>query len=222
MKKGQQETEEGGDQTERRRGSFSLFRAVPTSRIRTVTRISLDRGLRGIFGRLKPGAVLDVGSSGSPYKKYIPATEYLRLDVNSETRPDICCDLHNIQWQSDYFDTAIATEVLEHLYDPQRAVDEIRRVLKPGGVCVLSTRFIYPYHPDPKDYYRFTWDSLRHLFRDFSNVEVLHRGNRIHVLWQLINMGDVRLLLNIFNPLVARIHFKKTKFPSGFIVYAVK
>ena len=202
--------------------SPSVFRLIPTSRIKTVTRLSLDRALRKAFASLKPGVVLDVGSSLSPYKKFIPATEYLRLDVNENTKPDLCCDLHDIQWKSDYFDTVIATEVLEHLCDPQRAVDEIRRVLKPGGVCILSTRFMYPYHPDPGDFYRFTRDSLSHLFRNFRRVEIVHHGNRIQVLWQMINMGDTRVILNIFNPLIARIHFKKTKFPSGFVVYAVK
>ena len=127
-----------------------------------------------------------------------------------------------IKWESNYFDTVIATEVLEHLYEPQRAIDEIYRVLKPGGICILSTRFIYPYHPGPKDYYRFTWDSLNSLFRRFSNVEIYHHGNRIQALWQIINSGEKAIFLNIFNPLFARMHFKETKYPLGFVVYAKK
>ena len=131
----------------------------------TVSRISLDFELHRQFKKLKPGIVLDVGAKHSPYKKYIPYTKYMRLDIDEKSQADICCDLHKINWQSDYFDTVIATEVLEHLYEPQRAIDEIYRVLKPEGICILSTRFIYPYHPGPKDYYRFTWDSLNYLFR---------------------------------------------------------
>ncbi len=202
----------------------SIKKYVQTLQIKSVSRISLDRELIKQFKRLKKGIVLDVGSKFSPYRKYIPVTEYLRLDIDKNSEPDICCDLHRIQWESDYFDTLIATEVLEHLYDPQKAVNEIRRVLKPEGVCILSTRFIYPYHPDPKDYYRFTWDSLNHLFRKFSRVEIYPHGNRIQTLWELINIrtGKAQIFLNIFNPLFAMIHFKDTKCPSGFILYAQK
>ncbi|MFC2093879.1 hypothetical protein ACFLSV_08260, partial [Bacteroidota bacterium] len=78
------------------------------------------------------------------------------------------------------------------------------------------------YHPDPKDYYRFTWDSLNYLFRKFGKVEIYHHGNRIQAIWQLFNMGKISILLNLFNPLLARISSKKTTMPCGFVIYAQK
>jgi len=195
---------------------------IPTSRIYSVTRISLDMELKRQFARLSPGIVLDAGSRDSPYRRFIPHTKYLRLDIDKRSEPDICCDLHNIDWEADYFDTVIMTEVLEHLYDPQKAIDNIHRILKPNGVCILSTRFMFPYHPDPKDYYRFTQDSLSYLFRNFRRTEIHHHGNRVQVMWQTINIGKVNAFLNVLNPLFARIMSKKTNFPSGFIVYAEK
>lgn len=195
---------------------------LPTLKIPSVSRISLDLKLRQQFKRLKPGIVLEVGSGFFSYKKSIPHTKYLTLDIDKSANADICCDLHDIKWEADYFDSVVAIEVLEHLYNPQKAVDEMRRILKPGGVCVLSTRFIHPYHSGPKDYYRFTWDSLSYLFKKFSKVEIYHHGNKIQSLWQIINDGKIKVVLNIFNPLFARIHFKKTKFPCGFVVYAKK
>ncbi len=195
---------------------------IPTLGIKSVTRIGLDLALKHQFKRLNPGVILDVGSKHSPYKKYIPYSKYLRLDVDEKSGPDICCDLHKIEWQPEYFDTVIATEVLEHLYDPQKAVSEIHRILKKGGVVILSTRFIYHYHPDPKDYYRFTPDSLRYLLRDFSKVEIYHHGNRLQSAWQVINTGKIGIFLNLLNPLLARINVKKTTAPCGFVVYAVK
>ena len=117
----------------------------------------------------------------------------------------------------------LAIEVLEHLYDPQRAIDRIHDVLKPGGVCILSTRFMYRYHPDPQDHYRFTWDSLKHLFRNFRHVEVIHHGNRLQVIWEIINAGGrSRVVLNLLNPLIASFSSSRTKFPLGFVVYAQK
>jgi SAM-dependent methyltransferase len=188
-----------------------------------VNRISLDRELIRHFQRLKPGVVLDVGAKASPYRTHVPAERYLRLDIDAAKQPDICCDVHDLEWHGDPFDTVLAIEILEHLYDPQRAVDRVHSVLKTGGVCILSTRFIYRYHPDPHDFYRFTWDSLRYLFRNFRHVEVHHHGNRAQVIWEIINAGGrSRVFLNLLNPVIARFTSARTKFPLGFVVYAEK
>jgi SAM-dependent methyltransferase len=201
----------------------SLWRQIPTLRIPSVNRLTLNRELIAQFRRLEPGIVLDVGAKAAPYQRHVPSTEYLRLDVDRSRVADIYCDLHELQWEANYFDTVLCIEVLEHLYDPQRAIDRIFEVLKPGGVCILSTRFMYRYHPDPEDHYRFTWDSLRHLFRRFRSVEVHHHGNRIQVLWEIINAGGrTRVVLNLLNPLIARMNTRRTKFPLGFVVYAEK
>jgi SAM-dependent methyltransferase len=201
----------------------SIWPRIPTLRIPSVNRLTLDRELQRQFARLTPGAVLDVGSKAAPYRALVPAGTYLRLDIDPAKHPDICCDLHELEWMGEPFDTVLAIEVLEHLYDPQRAIDRIYGVLKPGGVCILSTRFFFRYHPDPEDHYRFTWDSLRHLFRHFQRVEVMHHGNRAQVLWEIINAGGrSRVVLNLLNPLVAQLGSKQTKFPLGFVVYAQK
>lgn len=195
---------------------------IPTLKIPSVTRITLNRELKHQFKRLKKGIVLDVGSKHSPYMDKIPYTKYLRLDINKNSKPDICCDLHNIKWKSNYFDVIVATEVLEHLYDPKKAINEIYRVLKKGGICIMSTRFIYPYHQDPSDYYRYTWDSLNHLFKNFSKTEIYSHGNWFLSMWQIITATKLRVILNIFNPVVALFNFRGKIMPLGFMVYAKK
>ena len=195
---------------------------IPTLKIRSVSRMSLDLELRRKFKKLKPGIVLDIGSKHSPYKKFIPFVRYMRLDIDKRVNPDICSDAQYIQWADNYFDTIIATEVLEHIPEPQQAINEIWRLLKPGGVCILSTRFMHPYHPGPKDYYRFTRDSLMYLFRRFNKIEINHHGNKLQSLWQIIISGKFAFALNIFNPIFARIYSKNTLFPCGFVVYAIK
>ncbi len=191
---------------------------------KSVSRISLNKELSHQFKKLKPGIVLDVGAKHSPYLESIPSVKYMSLDISPENNPDICCDLHDIRWQANYFDTIIATEVLEHLQEPQKAINEIHRILKANGACILSTRFICPYHPDPKDYYRFTQDSLRYLFREFSLVEIYPHGNRIQSVWQFItDIGYIGIpIRTIFNPFFGWINFKETRYPSGFIIYAKK
>ena len=196
---------------------------IPTLRMRSANRMSLDRLLTRQFTRLSAGLVLDIGSKGAPYASVIPHTGLVTLDVDPSRKPDICCDIHEREWEGDYFDTVVAIEVLEHLRDPARAISQIRRVLKVGGVAILSTRFLCRYHPDPEDHYRFSWDSLRYLCREFTEVEILHHGNRAQVLWETVNAGGrSRVFLNVLNPLVARLESTRTRFPLGFVVWARK
>lgn len=52
---------------------------------------------------------------------------------------------------------------MEHLPDPDQFVSEVRRTLRPDGVLILSVPFMEPLHEEPRDFYRFTPYSLRHL-----------------------------------------------------------
>jgi len=71
--------------------------------------------------------------------------------------------------------------VLEHLYDPIRAVNQVARVLKKGGVYFSYAPFYHPYHASPRDYFRFTQEGYRYLLRDFSRVEIVSGGNYVAV-----------------------------------------
>ena len=196
---------------------------IPTLRIRSTNRISLDRELAKHFQRLPGGVVLDVGSKAAPYRELIPHERYMRLDINPASKPDFCTDLHEFEHEPDSFDAVVALEVLEHLYAPERAVERLHHVLKPAGVCLLSTRFLYRYHPDPNDYYRFTPDALRYLFRAFSSVEIYAHGNRVQTIWEMINAGGrSRVVMNLLNPLAARWRSRDPRFALGFVVVAVK
>ncbi|MDA7591858.1 class I SAM-dependent methyltransferase [Pseudomonadales bacterium] len=200
-----------------------IRKCLPMLQMRTVHRVSLDGKLIAIMEGVTTGKVLDVGSMHSPYRKYITCGEYIRFDVDETSEPDICGDLHDMEIPDNSYDCIIATEVLEHLYDPIRAMSEIRRVLKPGGCCIMSTPFLYCYHGSPHDYYRFTWDSLSYICRDFTKVDIQHHGNIFVFLWQLLNDNPVTaIFVNLFNPIVGKIQFKNTAYPSGFVVVAYK
>lgn len=188
-----------------------IYNLHPLVGFPSVVRIGLNRELKRQFSRLKKGVVMDVGSKLSPYKSLIPSTEYLRLDIDPDSKPNICSDLHSIIGYDNYFDTVIATEVLEHLYDPQLAIDQLYKILKPGGVMILSTRFIHRLHPDPQDFYRFTPDSFNHLMKKFSKVEIFHHGNRLQTLWYIFVNNKIAMLflLPLLNPIFALINVKK-------------
>jgi SAM-dependent methyltransferase len=84
------------------------------------------------------------------------------------------------------FDVVLCTEVLEHLPEPQRAIDEMFRVLVPGGRLLLTTRFLFPIHDAPHDYFRFTKYGLRHLLRRFEIVELEEETDAVGTLAVLL------------------------------------
>lgn len=86
-------------------------------------------------------------------------------------------------------DCIICTEVLEHLPRPGRCVDEIRRLLRDGGLVLASVPFLYPVHADPFDYQRFTEDGLRNLFKEFKTVEVHRMGGYAGLLGLMLELG---------------------------------
>jgi SAM-dependent methyltransferase len=86
----------------------------------------------------------------------------------------------DLPFQDNYFDFVVSDQVLEHVEgDPQKAIDETYRVLKPGGIAIHTTCFINHIHAEPKDFWRFTPDALSLLCKGFSEViDVGGWGNR--------------------------------------------
>lgn len=78
------------------------------------------------------------------------------------------------------FDYVLSDQVLEHVEgNPQDAIDETLRILKPGGIVVHTTCFIYPVHSYPGDFWRYTPDALKLLCRKFDTIiDVGGWGNR--------------------------------------------
>ncbi len=60
--------------------------------------------------------------------------------------------------------------------EPAIAADNIVNMLKCNGLCFISTVFSWRYHPVPKDYFRFTDDSLRYLFSERNSLKEIICG----------------------------------------------
>jgi 2-polyprenyl-3-methyl-5-hydroxy-6-metoxy-1,4-benzoquinol methylase len=58
------------------------------------------------------------------------------------------------------FDYVVSFQVLEHVPVPSHYLAECCRILKPGGKIFLTTHGLWPYHPTPGDYHRWTKDGL--------------------------------------------------------------
>lgn len=107
--------------------------------------------------------------------EYLTNVKYIVLDKVSDYNPDIVGDVSNLPFEDNSVDAILAIHLLEHVEEPQRAVKEIYRVLKPGGYVYFDTPFIFYYHPMKgyyKDYYRFTRDAWEYMCRDFKSIEI--------------------------------------------------
>lgn len=80
-------------------------------------------------------------------------------------------DVTNLkQIKDDSYDIVICDQVLEHVTEPFKAVSEMRRVLKKGGLLILTTCLMNQIHAHPIDFWRFTPEALRYLCKDFSHI----------------------------------------------------
>jgi len=127
---------------------------------------------------------LDLGCGGSPYMKYFK--NRVGFDIAERKNVDIVGDVHNLPFENEKFDIILCTEVLEHSHSPHIAIKEMKRVLKPGGSLILTTRFIFPIHDAPYDFYRYTKYGLWHLFRDWEILELEEETNTIETLAVLL------------------------------------
>ncbi|MEM9953883.1 MAG: class I SAM-dependent methyltransferase [Chloroflexota bacterium] len=113
---------------------------------------------------------LEVGASSRPSLTQFP--NQIASDISFHPQIDVQYDAHRMPFIDEQFDCVLAIEVLEHCHTPQQVIDECYRMLKPNGTLILTTRFIFPLHDAPHDYFRFTKYGLRHLCRAFSQVTI--------------------------------------------------
>jgi len=128
---------------------------------------------------------LDLGSAWSPYAKYFP--NRTSCDIEARTGVDVVADAHELPFKDGEFQTILCSEVLEHLHTPEKAISEMYRVLETDGTLILTTRFMFPAHDVPHDYFRYTEYGMRHLFRDWEIVEIIPETTNFETMAVLIH-----------------------------------
>ena len=124
------------------------------------------------------GKILDVGCGTKPYQHFFEHTtgyigmEYDTPEGRSMNGPDVFYDGDTFPFADNHFDSVIATEVLEHVFNPNDFLSEIHRVLKPGGFLLLTTPLMWKEHQQPYDYGRYSSFGLQHIVEkhDFKVV----------------------------------------------------
>ena len=109
--------------------------------------------------------ILEIGSGQNPSGKYFDYT-------NSFKTSDIdTINAVNMDFKEE-FDVIICINVLDDIFEVQKAIDNIYNALKENGQVFVIVPAFYPIHDIPNDYWRFTEFSLRKLFLRFNNIEV--------------------------------------------------
>lgn len=97
--------------------------------------------------------------------------DILAFDIYWSPVTQFMADAHRIPLADATMDGVVIQAVLEHVLEPQVVVDQIHRVLKPGGLVYADTPFLQHVHAGPYDFTRFTDSGHRYLLRDFERIE---------------------------------------------------
>ncbi len=160
-------------------------------------RRSIFRSIQSVLPLFK-GQLLDIGCGKMPYKNYIlnnsNVAKYTGLDIESAleydkaVRPDYVWNGITMPFDSESFDCALGTEVLEHCFDPEIILNEVYRVLKPEGMFFFTVPFIWNLHEVPFDAYRYTPFAIKRILESsgFRNVEIHAYGGWHSSLGQML------------------------------------
>jgi len=140
----------------------------------------IDVSLRKYASLYLKGRLVDIGCWIKPYKDLLSPyiTEHVGVDheetFHDKTNIDLFGTAYKIPAGDGSFDSAICTAVLEHLEEPEAALRECFRVLRPGGCAVYSIPFIWHLHEEPRDFYRYSKYGLKYLFEKagFEIIEI--------------------------------------------------
>lgn len=133
---------------------YSLLRAYENDYVRNIR-------LNGV------GIDLGAKSKDAKYYEYFCMNDVERIDFvdfYSAGKDVIKLNLEvPFPIESGNYDFVLLFNVMEHIFDYKNLLDETVRILKPGGVLHGFVPFMWHFHPDPNDYFRFTEQALQRL-----------------------------------------------------------
>ncbi len=94
------------------------------------------------------------------------------VDIEDGPGVDLVADIHDLHMvPNDSVDCVTSVSVLEHVRYPQKVLKEIFRIVKPGGIIYINVPFIFPFHADPDDFYRFSYQGIKILCENFECID---------------------------------------------------
>lgn len=158
-------------------------------------RYELNRQIKKYADRIS-GRTLDVGSgpTGRYKSLFKNISEYVKLDIEGVPNVDATGTADAIPFTDNSFDSIVCTQVISDVYNVPKAFSEFYRVLKPGGLALITSGFMDPMNFDAGEYWRFTRNAFERLAKDADfEIEVLeHRGG----MWSFRAQMIIRYIIN--------------------------
>ena len=155
------------------------------------------KGLAKHISELAPhivGRTLDVGCGSKPYLHLYRSSEYVGLEIDTpqnrvSKNADYFYDGTEFPFGDVSFDSIVANEVFEHVFNPDQFLNEVARVLKPGGMILMTMPFIWDEHEQPWDFARYSSFGIKSLLEKhgFEIVEQRKSTDDIRVIFQMLN-----------------------------------
>lgn len=153
---------------------------------------------------------LVIHSEDVNYQPFFPNayTVTKRLDVPADMHVDIHYrEVSKIPSES--YNIVLCTGLLEHIPDPERLLNEFKRILKPGGKLIISASAVFSYHESPDNFFHFTPYGFRLMFRDWDHIEMMRGASQpfetIGILIQrILIQSDIFPLATPFLEIMAR------------------
>jgi len=115
---------------------------------------------RHVPGFREGGRVLNLGGLRKRRRGVFRIDPYgfrvVHLNLSARSEPEVIGDGLDLPFLDESFDAVIMSELLEHVSDPRRVINEAARILKTGGKVLITAPFIFPVHADPHDFGRYT------------------------------------------------------------------
>ena len=147
-------------------------------------------------GILPGSTILDAGAGEARLRNQCKHLNYVAQDIaeydgkgdgegiqtksRDYSKLDIISNIYDIPLEKNSFDAILCIEVLEHVTDPVIALKELYRILKPGGVILITAPFNSLTHYSPYHFSTgFTKYFYLHHLNDigFNNIEITTNGN---------------------------------------------
>lgn len=156
--------------------------------------------------------VVNLGSKSAQWGEHVVSVDLVKP---KDGNVDMLADIQRLPFADASIDGVICTYVLEHVADARACIDEIARVVKPGGHVFVTVPFLFPTHPDPLDRWRWTLDGLRYSMSGFEEVSAGNAGGPFSALVSIVPtlMGSVFSNFYLFNG---------TRFLLGWLMWPLK